>query len=187
MVLVAAVVAVVAAAGVWIAQGGLASTAAGSAPNDSASAPPVVPTTVATTDTSSRIVAATDTSSRIVAPPEKSRPSVPPAPDTRRPPTSNQTTRARLDQIKAAIAVPDVDPATGQTIIRNIHQLLPALTTSGDSVEATYYLIETNLILDRPGEACRLLKGVRNRARGTPFEGSIDRYLASADLGCDSR
>jgi hypothetical protein len=61
------------------------------------------------------------------------------------------------------------------------------LPTRADSVEAMYYLIETNLILDRPVAACRLLATVRTPSRGTAFEGSVDRYLADPELGCANR
>jgi hypothetical protein len=54
-------------------------------------------------------------------------------------------------------------------------------------VEATYYEVETNLMLDRPAEACRLLTRVRPAARGTVFEARIERFLGDADLDCASR
>jgi len=106
-----------------------------------------------------------------------------------RPSGTRPGARARLDDIKAALADPAAVEAAGSapTILRTIDRVLPTLPTRADTVEATYYAIEANLILDRPGEACRLLKGVRAKARGTSFEGSIARYLADSDLGCDAR
>ena len=97
--------------------------------------------------------------------------------------------RARLDAIKASLADPDAVTAAGSapTILRNITRMMPTLTTRRDSVEATYYAIEANLMLDRPDEACRLLKGVQAKARGSAFEGPIDRFLTNPDLGCSAR
>jgi len=65
--------------------------------------------------------------------------------------------------------------------------LLPRLVARQDSVEATYYAIETNLILDRPADACRLLLQVRSGSRGTEFEGRVERFLADTALGCANR
>ena len=97
--------------------------------------------------------------------------------------------RAALDRVKSALADPDAVAAagTGPAIIRELRQLIPTMPTRSDSVEAIYYLIETNLVLDRPDEACRLAKRVRPRARGTTFLAGVDRYLADSDLGCASR
>jgi hypothetical protein len=64
---------------------------------------------------------------------------------------------------------------------------MPRLPSRADSVEAMYYLIETNLILDRPAVACRLLATVRAPSRGTSFEAGVDRFLADPDLACANR
>ena len=97
--------------------------------------------------------------------------------------------RAMLDRIKAALADPAaVDPeTTAPRLVRDVNRLMPTLTTTRDSVEATYYAVEANLIADRPAEACRLLRSVRTKARGTSFERPIERYLSDADLACDTR
>jgi eukaryotic-like serine/threonine-protein kinase len=97
--------------------------------------------------------------------------------------------RAALDRIKSALEDPDAVAAAGNgnAVLRDITRLLPTLTTRTDSVEATYYAVEANLILERPAEACRLLMRVRDKARGTSFEGRIDRFLGDADLGCANR
>ena len=167
-------------------------------PNDSISVPPVVATTAAATAVDSNatspvasvdsVPTRADSSTRAASTAAtNARPEVPATNGTRRPAAADADIRARLDRIKAAIADPDVDVPTGETIIRNVRLLMRSLTTKADSVEATYYLIETNLIIDRPGEACRLLRGVRSRAQGTSFESPLERYLASTALGCDSR
>jgi hypothetical protein len=75
----------------------------------------------------------------------------------------------------------------GAAILRDIQRLLPRLLSRADSVEATYYEVETNLMLDRPAEACRLLTRIRPAARGTEFEARIERFLGDADLDCASR
>jgi eukaryotic-like serine/threonine-protein kinase len=93
--------------------------------------------------------------------------------------------RVRLDQIKASLA--DQAPETAPGVLRTINRLLPQLRTRDDSVEATYYSIEANLILDRTSEACRLLNGVRRKSEGTDFEVRIARILADPDLGCETR
>jgi len=97
--------------------------------------------------------------------------------------------RAGLDRIKASLADPDavVAAGTGQAVLRDIERLMPRLTNSTDSVEATYYAVEANLMLERPAEACRLLFRVRERARNTLFEGRIERFLGDADLACANR
>ena len=69
----------------------------------------------------------------------------------------------------------------------SLGRLLATLPTRADSVEAVYYMIETNLILDRPAAACRLLTSVRAPSRGTSFEAGIDRFLADSELGCANR
>jgi serine/threonine-protein kinase len=113
------------------------------------------------------------------------------APAVRRPAVEMSDARARaaLDRVKAALRDPDAVAAAGngEVVLRDIRRLMTRLTTRADSVEAMYYLIETNLILDRPAAACRLLATVRAPARGTPFEASVDRYLADPELGCASR
>jgi hypothetical protein len=98
-------------------------------------------------------------------------------------------TRASLDRVKSALADPDAVAAAGNgpAILRDIRRLLPTLISRVDSVEATYYEVETNLMLDRPAEACRLLTRVRPAARGTVFEARIERFLGDADLDCASR
>ena len=103
--------------------------------------------------------------------------------------TSARQARAALDRIKTALADPDAvaNSGTGQRLLQTIGTLMPTLTSMSDSVEATYYAVETNLILDRPAEACRQLRGIRAKSRGTSFEGPVERYLGSAELGCESR
>jgi hypothetical protein len=98
-------------------------------------------------------------------------------------------TRAQLDRVKAALADPDAVSAAGngEAILGDIRRLMPRLVSPGDSVEATYYAVETNLMLDRPAEACRLLKRVQPSSRGTLFEARIERFLGDADLGCTNR
>jgi len=75
----------------------------------------------------------------------------------------------------------------GDAILRDLRRLLPTLATRGDSVEAVYYMVETNLILDRPAAACRLLTSVKAPSRGTAFEAGIDRFLSDSELGCANR
>jgi hypothetical protein len=97
--------------------------------------------------------------------------------------------RTELDRIKAALADLDAVAAagSGNSIIRDLRRLMPALTARADSVEATYYLIETNLVLDRPREACILLARIRRPSRGSPFEAGVDRFLSDSTLACGSR
>jgi serine/threonine-protein kinase len=97
--------------------------------------------------------------------------------------------RAALDGVKASLADPDAVAAagTGDALLRDIRRLMPRLPSRADSVEAMYYLIETNLILDRPAVACRLLATVRAPSRGTSFEAGVDRFLADPDLACANR
>jgi eukaryotic-like serine/threonine-protein kinase len=104
-------------------------------------------------------------------------------------PAAAAATRASLDRVKSALADPDAVSAAGNgpAILRDIRRLLPKLISRADSVEATYYEVETNLMLDRPAEACRLLTRVRPAARGTEFEARIERFLGDADLDCASR
>ena len=166
-------------------------------PNDSATVtaqtPPVV--TPATTADSAQAVARADstptrdTAARIVAPPPRSPLVIAKTDVAPRTPVASTAVNARvaLDRIKAAIADPGAADmgTTAPRVLRDITRLMPTLATTADSVEATYYAIETNLILDRPAEACRLLQGVRARAAGTTFEGNVKRLLESAELGCD--
>jgi serine/threonine-protein kinase len=104
-------------------------------------------------------------------------------------PTTSAASRAELDRLKAALSDPDAvsTAGNGEAILRDVRQLLPRLTVRADSVEATYYAIETNLILDRPADACRLLTSIRPSARGTLFEARVERFLADTDLGCANR
>jgi hypothetical protein len=104
-------------------------------------------------------------------------------------PRASRETRATLDELKSAVADPDAVAAAGNgaTILARIDRLLPALTTRADSVEATYYAVEVNLILDKPGVACRLLNQIRSTSQGTPYKVSVDRYLADTELACASR
>jgi len=101
----------------------------------------------------------------------------------------NRRARADLDRVKSALADPDAVGAAGNgdAILQDIRRLLPRLVARQDSVEATYYAIETNLILDRPADACRLLLQVRSGSRGTEFEGRVERFLADTALGCANR
>jgi serine/threonine protein kinase len=97
--------------------------------------------------------------------------------------------RQALDRMKAALADPDAVAAAGNgtAILRDVARLLPTLSSRADSVEARYYAIETNLILDRPTDACRLLTQIRDAARGTGFEGRVERFLADTGLACATR
>ena len=106
-------------------------------------------------------------------------------------PSADAVRRARsaLDRAKSALADPDAVSAAGNgnAILGDLGRLLATLPTRADSVEAVYYMIETNLILDRPAAACRLLTSVRAPSRGTSFEAGIDRFLADSELGCANR
>jgi hypothetical protein len=97
--------------------------------------------------------------------------------------------RAALDRVKAALS--DVDAVSaagnGEALLRDITRLLPRLSSRADSVEATYYAVETNLILDRPAEACRLLSRIRAASRGTEFEGLVDKLANDTELACATR
>ena len=97
--------------------------------------------------------------------------------------------RATLDELKAAVADPDAVAATGNgaTLLDRIDRLLPALASRADSVEAMYYAVEINLILDKPAVACRLLDRLRTASRGTPYQVSVGRYLADTALACARR
>jgi hypothetical protein len=101
----------------------------------------------------------------------------------------NRRTRAELDRMKGALTDPDAVAAAGNgdALLQDIRRLLPRLTARSDSVEATYYAIETSLILDRPADACRLLLQVRPASRGTTFEGRVERLLGDTALGCATR
>jgi serine/threonine-protein kinase len=157
------------------------------APNESVrTTPPIQPTAVLTApaDTSARVTAA--------APRTPSGDTGTPAEGSTLPdagPAAAAATRASLDRVKSALADPDAVAAAGNgpAILRDIRRLLPRLISRADSVEATYYEVETNLMLDRPAEACRLLTRVRPAARGTVFEARIERFLGDADLDCASR
>ena len=100
-----------------------------------------------------------------------------------------QRVRLELDRVKAALEDQDAVAAggTGDRILRELRRLLPSLPTRVDSVEAIRYQIETNLVLDRPAEACRLLAQVRQLSRGTDFEAGIKRFLADSELNCANR
>lgn len=97
--------------------------------------------------------------------------------------------RASLDSLEAALADPDavIAAGNGTRILARIDRLLPTLTERADSVEATYYKVETNLILDRPAEACRLLVQLRPISRGTKYEPRVETFLGNAELGCANR
>ena len=156
------------------------------APSDSLRlTPPVQPTAVLTApaDTSGRVTAAAPRT------PTSAGKSVESPTLASAGPAAAAATRASLDRVKSALADPDAVSATGNgpAILRDIRRLLPRLISRADSVEATYYEVETNLMLDRPAEACRLLTRVRPAARGTEFEARIERFLGDADLDCASR
>jgi hypothetical protein len=97
--------------------------------------------------------------------------------------------REALDRVKSALADPDAVAAAGNgdAILQDLRLLLATLPNRADSVEAVYYMVETNLILERPAVACRLLAGVRAPSRGTEFEAGIDRYLSDTELACANR
>jgi serine/threonine-protein kinase len=173
-------------------------------PNESASrvgavAPSAPPST--RVPDSQPAVAPTRDSSRAASAPTSNRPAsaslgTGASPTSRPNPTSatadaTAAVRARteLDRIKAALADLDAVAAagSGNSIIRDLRRLMPALTARADSVEATYYLIETNLVLDRPREACILLARIRRPSRGSPFEAGVDRFLSDSTLACGSR
>ena len=102
---------------------------------------------------------------------------------------SAASSRATLNEVKAALADPDAvaSGGNGAALLQKIDRVLPLLTGRADSVEATYFAIELNLILDKPAVACRLLNGIRAASRGAPQQGSIDRFLADTELACASR
>jgi serine/threonine-protein kinase len=106
-------------------------------------------------------------------------------------PSADALARAReaLDRVKSALADPDAVAAAGNgdAILQDLRLLLATLPNRADSVEAVYYMVETNLILERPAVACRLLAGVRAPSRGTEFEAGIDRYLSDTELACANR
>ena len=85
----------------------------------------------------------------------------------------------------------DLDAAAASSnsekVVRDVARLLPSLTNRADSVEATVYAIEANLILERTDDACRLLNRIRGPARGSEYESRVERFLASSDLGCATR
>jgi serine/threonine-protein kinase len=127
--------------------------------------------------------------------PEPRPPAAEPAAAPRRPAGSGvivddgSRARAALDRLKASLADPDAVAASGSgdAVLRTIARLLPTLSSRTDSVEATYYGVETNLILDRPTEACRMLARIRDASVGTLYEARVERLLSSADLGCANR
>jgi hypothetical protein len=91
--------------------------------------------------------------------------------------------------VKAAVADPDAveSSGTGPGLLDRLDRLMPALTNRADSVEATYYGVEVNLILDKPAAACRLLNRIRTTSRGTAYQVSVDRFLADTALACANR
>jgi serine/threonine-protein kinase len=100
------------------------------------------------------------------------------------------TARARTELDRARDRLRDVQSVSAndaEVVLRDMRRLLPQLTARADSVEAIYYLIEANLQLDRPEQACRLIQQVRRPSRGTEFEANIERYATSPDLNCASR
>jgi serine/threonine-protein kinase len=153
-------------------------------PNDSTRpAPTVQPATIPapSADSSSRVTAQAPPTPNSGSP---ARPG-PPVTDA----GASARTRAALDRVKGALADPDAVSAAGngEAILRDIRRLLPRLVSRTDSVEATYYAVETNLMLDRPAEACRLLTRMRPASRGTLFEARIERFLADSALECANR
>jgi serine/threonine-protein kinase len=107
-------------------------------------------------------------------------------------PTSDPLTavraRSALDRAKDRLKdVQSVSANDAEVVLRDMRRLLPQLTARADSVEATYYLIEANLQLDRPEQACRLIRQVRRPSRGTEFEANIERYAISPELNCANR
>ena len=103
--------------------------------------------------------------------------------------TTAARTRATLDELKGALADPDnvANAGSGTALLDRIDRLLPDVTAHADSVEAMYYAVEINLILDKPAEACRLLNRLRSGARGTPYQVRVERFLADTGLACASR
>ena len=97
--------------------------------------------------------------------------------------------RGALDGMKAMLSDLDAAAASGNSekVVRDVARLLPTLTNRADSVEATIYAIEANLVLERTDDACRLLNRIRGPARGSEYESRVERFLASSDLGCASR
>jgi hypothetical protein len=118
---------------------------------------------------------------------------VSPAGETPRPnaasPMPPARIRAVLNRVKAQLNDPDAVAVSGNgdVILREIWRVLPQIKTRADSVEANYYLVETNLILDRPVVACRILARIRGASRGTSFEAGVDRFLGDPQLDCASR
>lgn len=172
-------------------------------PNDSVNQPGGGPAAevspLATSDSSTSRVAVADSTTRVTQTPASTTPEPAPRAPRRstesteraRPPGAPRAARVRasLDNLKAALADPDAVAAAGNgpTILATIDRLLPTLTGRADSVEATYYAVETNLILDRPAAACRLLLRLQPKSRGTVYEGRVERFLADSALGCASR
>jgi hypothetical protein len=156
-------------------------------PNDSVAAPAITgPPGAAASDSPQVAQAAIDSARPPADTATKASVPTPGVSDPpRRPPALEPNARARLDQIKAALA--DQAPERAPGVLRNVDRLLPQLRTRDDSVEATYYAVEANLILDRTREACRLLNGARRKSEGTDFEVRIARILADPDLGCETR
>jgi serine/threonine-protein kinase len=96
--------------------------------------------------------------------------------------------RTALDRAKDRLKdVQSVSANDAEVVLRDMRRLLPQLIAHADSVEAMYYLIEANLQLDRPEQACRLIRQVRRPSRGTEFEANIERYATSPELNCANR
>ena len=77
----------------------------------------------------------------------------------------------------------NVDQLTAENALKEIHALLPQLTTRTDSVEALYRAAEADIALNNTDAACETLSSLRTRAIGTPFSRSVV-TLADSGLSC---
>jgi eukaryotic-like serine/threonine-protein kinase len=100
---------------------------------------------------------------------------------------SPEVIRTALNDIRALTDARNFSVTRAQRGLREAQQLLPRLTSSADSVEARYYMIEALLGLDRLGEACRTLLAIDAASRTTPFAAGVGNLLRDSELDCRNR
>src|SRR5207244_4177612 len=83
-----------------------------------------------------------------------------------------------LDAFRRRLA-PEANVSAGDArrAIRGLDALLPKLRTSEDSIRALLYKSHAYYHLDDFATQCRILRGLRPRARGTSLEGVIEVYF----------
>ncbi|HEX5435545.1 MAG TPA: protein kinase [Gemmatimonadaceae bacterium] len=96
--------------------------------------------------------------------------------------TSENAAHARADLDRLQKLIDDLSESGARTVVGTLPTVLPELPTRADSVEASYYGVQANLILGDVPAACRFVHAAASDARQTRFAAQFQ--LFSDSLPC---